>query len=55
MKRNNKKYIKIRIFKLKFINKIKNKLDKQYKKSRLIIRSFKNNNKNVIFTQSLTI
>jgi len=37
IKRNNKKYVKIHVFKLRFVNKIKNKLDKLYEKSRLII------------------
>jgi len=37
IKRDNEKYIKIRVFKLKFINEIKNKFNKPYKKSRLII------------------
>jgi len=50
MRRNNKKYVEVRVFKLKFVNEIKNKLDKLYKKFRLIIRGFKNNDKNVMLT-----
>jgi len=37
MRRNNEKYIGIYIFKSRFINEIKNKLNKLYKKSQLII------------------
>ena len=49
VKYNNKKYIKIRVFKLRFINEIKNKFNKLYEKSWLIVWGFKDNNKNVMF------
>ena len=38
MRHNNKKYIKIRVFKLKFINEIKNKFGKLYKALKIIIK-----------------
>jgi hypothetical protein len=50
------KYINIHIFKSKIINKIKDKTTNiSYEKSRLIIQTYNNNNKNIILIQSLTI
>ncbi len=48
--------IDVRIFSSRFVNEIKHSgIEKAFEKSRLIIQAFKNQNKILILTQSLTI
>ena len=50
------KFNRVHIFKLKIVNKIKGKAtDALFKKLRLVIQSYNNNGKEVIFTQSFII
>ena len=44
-----RKYSSIRVFKVRMVYKIKDKLGSLYKKSRLIIRGFNDTNKKTIF------
>jgi phosphorylcholine metabolism protein LicD len=55
MNRNNVS-INARIFDSRFVNEIKNlDIDKEFKKSRLIVQAFDDSNKNLILTQSSII
>jgi hypothetical protein len=45
-----------RIFNSRFVNKVKNKgTKKAFKKSRLVVQAYNNNEKKLVLTQSLTI